>query len=928
MNAHQTRLGMRLGGLVLVVVLVLDSCERRNVVGPQGGREPGDLAAAVVPGAGGVAGCARFEVAEGGHGPVSIEPVDTTATAACGSLRIRIEPPVVSGGGRTSLLVHVTNGGSAAIRAPLLVLAWEDSLYVENPPGLATNKHTGDYLTYMDADSSIADSAQAFPGALVWRLDSFLVAGAGAPQLAPGATSGSRDITISVHSGVHRFAFTLWATAAAVGGAVPATAPDSEPQRLYDPANRTSDPRWPGAPFMRGIILMRFQTGAGQAERQAAVDSVQGEVVGGLPFGPGEGMYLVQLPPDPTNDRMFAAMRTLNAMPQVSWAVPNQIYVGAATSLRPTDGAGMRRADWRLDPDSAFGNVNRPTWALEAVDAPLAWGCIQGDTTRVGVIDMGIHPGPDLRPNVASESDTVPMDPFVHGTDVASVLAARGDNGTGITGMMWRARLELHDVAHRLPNRQPQVEVSTDANTHVQSTSEVMSQSRLFNAMGDLYVHGARVISISLGTNAPATGPHTPASDSVRAAFAHIVAAQFGGMATPPLWVLSAGNLTVAGDAYFNQFTALADSLPALVVTGAGGTAGSLSPDATGRGAIDIAAPGEHVAVIDTGAAHAASGSSFATPLVAGAAGLLFSWDPSLSAAQARQYLIAGADSGRRRAGNFPLLDVYWSLRLAAGRTGAPVCGNRVFVDQQARLTVERDPMGGPPTDEVIPDQSASGSLVFFIPVHDGRYISVFDGDSDFTMVHQNGGWIRENVVPDSIQNTWVRSFAIPDGLVSHYADTTLLVQQNPPPNFGFTLSVRDSTGQVHAVATLPWFHTGQAYPMIGDEILVSVAASNSSGLEESIMGVNLHTGTVRTLFTRPAGSLATILVATEDGREFVAEYTTPFPDFTTCVTEYHSMSTGALTRRITQPNGGDGCTATWLTHGMRNMVPGGGGRE
>ena len=159
MNAHQTRLGMRLGGLVLVVVLVLDSCERRNVVGPQGGREPGDLAAAVVPGAGGVAGCARFEVAEGAHGPVSIEPVDTTATAACGSLRIRIEPPVVSGGGGTSLLVHVTNGGSAAIRAPLLVLAWEDSLYVENPPGLATNKHTGDYLTYMDADSSIADSA-------------------------------------------------------------------------------------------------------------------------------------------------------------------------------------------------------------------------------------------------------------------------------------------------------------------------------------------------------------------------------------------------------------------------------------------------------------------------------------------------------------------------------------------------------------------------------------------------------------------------------------------------------------------------------------------------------------------------------------------------------------------------------------------------
>ncbi len=141
LNAHPTRRGMRLGGLVLVVALVLASCERRNVVAPQGEREPGGLAAAVVPGAGGVAGCARFEVSEGAHGPVSVEPVDTTATAACGSLRIRIEAPVVSGGGRTSLQVHVTNGGSAAVGAPLLVLAWEDSLSVEDPPGLAKNKH-------------------------------------------------------------------------------------------------------------------------------------------------------------------------------------------------------------------------------------------------------------------------------------------------------------------------------------------------------------------------------------------------------------------------------------------------------------------------------------------------------------------------------------------------------------------------------------------------------------------------------------------------------------------------------------------------------------------------------------------------------------------------------------------------------------------
>ncbi len=115
---------------------------------------------------------------------------------------------------------------------------------------------------------------------------------------------------------------------------------------------------------------------------------------------------------------------------------------------------------------------------------------------------------------------------------------------------------------------------------------------------------------------------------------------------------------------------------------------------------------------------------------------------------------------------------------------------------------------------------------------------------------------------------------------------------------------------------------------MIGDEILVSVAASNSFGLPETVLAVNLHTGATRTLLTRPRGSLSTILEATEDGREFIMEYTAPFPDFTNCVTEYHSTSTGALTRQIAQPISSGGCTDTWMTHAVRDRAPASGAGE
>lgn len=97
-----------------------------------------------------------------------------------------------------------------------------------------------------------------------------------------------------------------------------------------------------------------------------------------------------------------------------------------------TCGSGARGR--KLNPDSADGE----NWALERVSAPVAWGCSVGEgSPLIGVDDIGFHSVAELLPNVSSLS--VPnygVDPRTHGTQVASIIGARGNDTSGMTGTM------------------------------------------------------------------------------------------------------------------------------------------------------------------------------------------------------------------------------------------------------------------------------------------------------------------------------------------------------------------------------------------------------------------------------------------------------------------------------------------------------------
>jgi subtilisin family serine protease len=86
---------------------------------------------------------------------------------------------------------------------------------------------------------------------------------------------------------------------------------------------------------------------------------------------------------------------------------------------------------------------NDPKWSdqgeLRQITVPDAWSLTTGAAVTVAVIDGGVDAFGDLTGAVLDGRDFVDNDPIAndengHGTAVASLIAARGNNGAGIAG--------------------------------------------------------------------------------------------------------------------------------------------------------------------------------------------------------------------------------------------------------------------------------------------------------------------------------------------------------------------------------------------------------------------------------------------------------------------------------------------------------------
>jgi subtilisin family serine protease len=246
-------------------------------------------------------------------------------------------------------------------------------------------------------------------------------------------------------------------------------------------------------------------------------------------------------------------------------------------------------------------------WGPRKVSAPGAWDAARGSSSVViAVLDTGVDFGHgDLRGAAAAGYDFVngdsnPADDQGHGTAAAGVLAARTNNAVGLAGMCWACSLASVKVL--------------DANGSG-STSTV--------ARGIVWAadHGARVISLSLGGP---SGTQTLANAVEYAAGKGVVI------------VAAAGNSGTSTPFYPAAYPA---------VLSVGGTDPSdRRYNWSNYGSwVKVAAPGCNVSPLRGGGYGTFCGTSSATPVVAGLAGLALSAKPGATKAEIERAIKSAA---------------------------------------------------------------------------------------------------------------------------------------------------------------------------------------------------------------------------------------------------------------------------------------------
>ena len=242
-------------------------------------------------------------------------------------------------------------------------------------------------------------------------------------------------------------------------------------------------------------------------------------------------------------------------------------------------------------------------WGLHRAGFASAWNLAQGSRrTIIGVVDTGVDRShPDLRAAVLSgydfvDGDANPSDEHGHGTAVAGILAARGNNRTGIAGACWRCRI--------LPVRVLARNGTGNATTVAAGITWAVD-------------HGADVINLSLGG-----GRSTPALEHALAYAAR----------RDVVLVAAAGN-----DGSTRRFYPAASRH--VVAVAATNRSDGIYRWSNRGGWIDTAAPGCNVATWRGGGYATFCGTSSAASLVAGLAALVRSANPEASAAEIERLL-------------------------------------------------------------------------------------------------------------------------------------------------------------------------------------------------------------------------------------------------------------------------------------------------
>ena len=315
-----------------------------------------------------------------------------------------------------------------------------------------------------------------------------------------------------------------------------------------------------------------------------------------------------------------------------------------------------------VEPDQlrhALATPNDPgyddQWSHLVANTPAAWDITTGDSAvKVAVIDTGIDARhPDLADNVVDQYDVssgsvihrgTGVDNDIcdigHGTFVAGVIGAVGNNNRGVAGVAWN--VGIVDIGSGDPVR-----------------CGLFADSSVLAGMELAVSQDVDVINLSLG----GLGDTCPTSfqnaiDAAKAAGITVVAA--------------AGN----EEGQFPGVTSVPASCNGVISVGSVGDTGQPAPYSNANDWVDIAAPGGDtstggdpiVSTFPDGTYAAAEGTSLASPFVAGVIALMLSVNPDLTPSEVERILegtTQGVPTSRTPAMGWGLVDVGAAVAVA-----------------------------------------------------------------------------------------------------------------------------------------------------------------------------------------------------------------------------------------------------------------------
>jgi len=340
-----------------------------------------------------------------------------------------------------------------------------------------------------------------------------------------------------------------------------------------------TSPRPDAAAYAPGQLLVKFRAGVARVERATVLHHAGASVAGSVRD---LGVHLVHVP-------VGAEQRVADALLRSGKVVfAERDGIAAATKV----------------PNDPYWSQQ---WGAAKVNAPTAWDSTTGAASVVVAdLDSGVtFSQPDLQGRLVAgydfiNNDADPTDDNGHGTETAGIIGAAANNGTGVAGMCWSCSI--------MPVK-------------VLDSTAYGAWSAIANGITWATDHGAKVINMSLG----GTSGSSTLQSAVQYAESHdvlVVAAAGNNASTAPFYpAYYSGVLSVAGTQSTDALYSWSDY-------------GSW---------VRVAAPGCDYTTNRSGGYGSFCGTSAATPVVAGLAGLARAFNPSATATQVKSAIETSA---------------------------------------------------------------------------------------------------------------------------------------------------------------------------------------------------------------------------------------------------------------------------------------------